>query len=376
MVRQKGGLKWKQGADGCIFKPSVLCKGATHENPPNTISKVVPKGSIDEYVESVISSRFRNVVDGKGVLIASQRCTPEFSFVNDWESKTIQAAKKNTPCKTIDTKHPDLYTNFVIERYDTDFFSAVNPPAIGTAPPVQLDLLSTLKLLRRSLNAAVALVPDDGPWVIGLDFHIGNILVKLDAEPFSSLADWGRTLIIQDPNDLNSIRAGLLNAAEMFIDANLMPKVPDPIPAPYKKLDYIRFTYYAGGPTHNYDQFGIEGRRAMDILLHRQQPHWRLVDFQLEIPLVRVNSIYGILRSAKKYSSLSQLPNIDLLLVELQIATSQQDIIDTLNTYIQVPGIANYIDLPTFFPPATPGGFRKKKKTLKRRARTTRRGRR
>ena len=115
MVRQKGGLKWKQGADGCIFKPSVLCKGATHENPPNTISKVVPKGSIDEYVESVISSRFRNVVDGKGVLIASQRCTPEFSFVNDWESKTIQAAKKNTPCKTIDTKHPDLYTNFVIE---------------------------------------------------------------------------------------------------------------------------------------------------------------------------------------------------------------------------------------------------------------------
>ncbi len=377
MVRQKGGLKWKQGADGCIFKPSVLCKGATHENPPNTISKVVPKGSIDEYVESVISSRFRNVVEGKGVLIASQRCTPDFSPVNDWQSEPIEVAKKNTPCKTIDTNHPDLYTNFVIERYDTDFFSAVNPPAIGTAPPVQLDLLSTLKLLRRALNAAVALVPDDGPWVIGLDFHIGNILVELDAEPFSSLADWGRTLIIENPNDLNSIRAGLRNAAEMFMDANLMPKPPDPIPAPYKKLDYIRFTYYAGGPTHNYPQFGIEGRTAMDTILHRQQPQLTLVDFLVEIPLVRVNSIYGILRSAKKYSSLSQLRDIDVLLAKLQLAISQQDIINTLNSYIQVPGIANYIDLPTLSPPvAAPGGSRaKQRKTLKRRNRKTRRDR-
>lgn len=356
MVRQKGGKKWKQGADGCIFKPSVPCQGKA--KIPGTISKIVPKITFDDINQAFISSYFKNVVEGKGVLIAKAVCTPEFLIENSFESNEIAAAAATTPCKKIDTKHPEKYTNFVTEPYDTDFWHVCNPgpPPPAPAPP-RLDLVSSLKILRRALNGAVALVPDAGPWVVGLDFHIGNILVKEENnEQFSSLADWGRTLIIQNPTNLASIRAGFLNAAEAMMDAGLMSRPPDPVPAPYSKMDYISFLHFAGGPTQDYDQFGTAMRSAMNAILQRRSPMFTLHWFQSELAHVRVNSVFGILRSCKNHTEISTLPNLDALLSALQGARSQQSMVTILNFYIndtKVPGLGTnrYIDLATFFPP-------------------------
>lgn len=351
----KGGEKWEQGSDGCIFKPSVACKNDNTANPPNTVSKLILKDSIDEKVENFIAVHFPHVVKGKGVLIAEKRCEPEFKDTNLVVSAQNPSLKKNgEPCaKITSTTDTSLYTNFIYEEYDKSLFDAVYFESID----------DTLKVLCRALNAAVALVPDDGPWIIGLDFHTGNILVKTenppdktDKKPYSSLADWGRTLIIENPHDFSSIQKGI---KETFEALKKMKEVSD------------TFLSYAQGEKANYNQFGIVVRRALNSLLSAKETD---PTNKINKNIVRANSIYGILRSCNQYTPLKEFKKtftkndgtqetktLQDLSDEILNTTSQQDIVSTINKYFG----ANYIDLNAFFPKTTRGGKRKTKKALK-----------
>ncbi len=318
MIHQTGGLRWKQGSDACIFKPSVQCKGQG-PNPANTISKIIPKGSLDERVETVIQTHFPHVVAGKGVLIAQKRCTPEFSAQNENVDSNIEDSCKSPlpPCFRTKFLSPENYTNFVVEEYDTSYHYE----------SYSLSLSKKIKLLKRPINAAVAMVPDEGPWVIGLDFHANNIFVKDGAEKIVSLADWGRMLVIENPNDLASVQKGLKECYD-----NL------------KKSDLVNNTFasyacnydsYGNEILKEYNMFPIFVRRAFDRLLALPAGS-ALTD---DIHIVRMQSVYGILKSCID-------PPLSSLLSELTHTISQKEIIDTIQDYIPL-----YINLNAFFPP-------------------------
>lgn len=332
MERQQGGEMWEQGADGCIFNPSVACKDDTVPNQENTVSKIIPKGSIDERVEEFIAQHFPHVVAGKGVLIAQKRCTPHFIPTNLVKQKKI-SNNTDGPCYRVDSNNPEAYTNFVYEKYDFPFSEISR----------SLSEEYTKRLLQRALNAGVALVPDDGPWVIGLDFHVANIFTKYGTvkEPYSSLADWGRTLIIENPHDFSSIQKGIQETFESL-----------------KKSKIVNDSFLSFLKGANYDQFGVVIRQALNNLRAAKSED---DTFKTNLNRLRVNSVYGLLRSCKKYTRMGYIPIMDNLLSELLQTTSQQDIVSTINKYFG----ANYIDLNAFFPKTTRGGKRKTKKALK-----------
>ena len=348
MRRQRGGKKWKEGSDGCIFYPAVSCQGDPKTNVVDMgfLSKIIPKGSIDESVENFIATHFPHIVAGKGVLIAERRCTPQFKSTN---LNTGGLPVKNGPCKALDEKHPELYTNFITEKYDDkNFYQTVKEE------PYISDTLLKLKLLRRALNAAVALVPDDGPWVLGFDFHIGNIFVKQGAEPYSSLADWGRTILIENPKDPMSLRRGIRQGLQYIQSSGLQ-----------------HFINYPEVP-----QFSDFMRESLNITYEEAVTHKTISE---NIDNLRIMNVYGILASIIDSKTISFSDPITLI-TDLTSTASQQGVINALNKNIIIPGISNYIDIDTFFPKSnasvTRGGkrTRKQKKTLKKKSvRKTRR---
>lgn len=325
MGRQKGGLRWRQGTDGCIFKPSVSCKRATQANPANTISKIIPKGSHDERVEEVIEKNFPNVVAGKGVLIAKQRCVPDFKTQNENMSSNIEQSCTNPlpPCFRMKFLTPENYTNFIVEEYDTTFFHVSDG----------LDLDDSLRLLQRAINAAIAMVPDEGPWVIGLDFHSGNIFVKYGVEPISSLADWGRMLVIENPKDIASVQKGLQECFDNLKKQNLVKN---------HFVDYAA-SYDTTGRLISYEEYGmfpIFIRHAFDRLLNLSNTAG-LTD---DIHTVRMLSVYGIFTSCIEPKQAPLIPLASLLGL-LMKTKSQKDIINAIHKLLP-----NYVKLDTFFP--------------------------
>lgn len=384
MRRQRGGKKWKEGVDGCIFYPAVSCQGdsPTSIADMDKVSKIIPKDSVDERVENFIATHFPHVVEGKGVLIAERRCTPQFK-TSDLIIPLHMVRNPTSPCKLLQDTKPELYTNFVTEKYDDkNYYQTVQEE------PYKSDNDLKLKLLRRALNAAVALVPDSGPWVLGFDFHIGNILVMSGAEPYSSLADWGRTIIIENPNDPVSIRRGIRQGMYDLRASGWQSKYTDTqgriIEEPLR-----RFENYPEVP-----QFTQVVRKSLNRVY--QEAVKDKID--INIASIRIMNVYGILSSLISSGTIS-FSDITKLNHDVYNAMNQQNLIDALNNNISVPGISKYIDIDTLFPKAsravpasalgagagtalgagpviTTGGkgTRKQKKTLKKRSkRQTRR---
>ena len=239
----------------------------------------------------------------------------------------------------------------MVEEYDTSYYAASQ----------SLSYPKKTQLLKRPVNAAVAMVPDAGPWVIGLDFHENNIFVKDGAEKIVSLADWGRMLVIENPNDLDSVQKGLKESYDNLKKSNLVVN---------NFASYAcSFDNYGNVILEEYTMFPIFVRRAFDRLLALPAGS-SLTD---DIHIVRMQSVYGILKSCMD-------PPPSSLLSALTGTKSQREIIDTILYHIPL-----YINLDTFFPPivAPPPeptkpnyrllGFggkqkRKPKKTLKKRA--------
>jgi hypothetical protein len=359
MVRQRGGLQWKQGSDGCIFLPAVECEGQgdIYSTNPDLLSKVVPKGLPDEITENFIEAHYPHVVRGKGVLISLKRCTPRFSEDrNKNKSKNVankitQERSRMLPCQKIDFTKPQNYTNFVMEKYaDETFYKTAKTAEYNN------NAEKCWKLLRRALNAAIALVPDNGPWVLGYDFHMNNIFVKMDGEPYTSLADWGRIILIEDPNDYTSVYKGLVDGLQNLQNVGFRisnyfdyPTVPQFTGYIRTALDIVMRRARPPLPREHPDlrvQRGPGGirRRPKETPINRGQ-----VDSDIRI--ARLTTLYGMLNSAA-----TALPfiftNIDFTEFgyDLFDTKNQQEIINAVNKHIKVPGIENYIDLNSLFP--------------------------
>lgn len=331
----KGGLRWKQGADGCVFKPSVACQGDTTPNPSNTVSKIMPKGSVEERVQNFLQEKFPNVVAAKGVSIAVKRCTPQYTPQNENMSANIEKSgdPEIPPCFRLKFLRPEGYTNFVLEEYDDDLNNAAKTKSAEDIKGY----------LRNALNAAVALVPDDGPWVLGYDFHPGNIFLKKNGtEVVSSLADWGRTIIIENPKDPMSIQASIqqgLNDLRMEgWTTTKQGSYARQITVPIERIkDYP-----------NVLQFPDFIRRSYDNVYNR--PANAAGTLNPDLHNIRLTTVHGIinsLRGTNAFKGTNAINWLNRLIIKLDKTESQQDIVDAINEYTR----SDYIDLAKMFPP-------------------------
>jgi hypothetical protein len=219
-----GGEVWKEGADTCVFKPAVHCEGET-ERTPNAVSRIVKadQATRDLEVETLIREKFPALVEAELVTVHTKACTP------DYDAQDLQFDKKFQPeidhgCdKLNDLGGRGVYkthTNMITPLRGVTFYNFMKKnPAFH---PGWKNLISGI------LQAAITLVPDDGPWVIHTDCHLNNILTipKGEAEaPILSLSDWGRALIIQNPKDIQSVRKGIREWA-MSIPYLKIPNTP------------------------------------------------------------------------------------------------------------------------------------------------------
>lgn len=339
MKRQRGGKMWDQGDDGCIFYPRVACVGEKLPLPedPAFVSKVVPAKSLDMDVEVFLRKYFLHVVNKKGVLVARNTCVPQF-IAEDWlQTPTLAgklAASKYGACHgLLSDKTPQNYQNLIYEKYDDTFFNAIQQEPFVSSPS------KCLALLRHALNAAVALVPDSGPWVLHIDLQVNNVFVKV-AKRYSSLADWGRCCVIENPNDEASILKGL---------TILLDKLKTKITVKRKFIE--NYTEYPELP-----QFPLVIRKAYDTLLKANA-----IDIDAR-NLIRLTTVYGVLNSLvdklKKQETLKDTLQVTLVPIVQGIlnelldkdgrakVSSQQEIINKLNETIG----KDYIDLATAFP--------------------------
>lgn len=206
----KGGVKWKSGADTCVFKPAVKCAG--EDAPRSGISRVTTKeaGAYDITVESLIREHFPHLVANNSVTIHDVACVPEFTeedrgIAEDYGGDEKKGCKQLEP---IEVGVKDTLVNLVTQLRA----SATMNEAI-TSTEYTLSDITKIRMLRPALLAAVDMVPDSGPWIIHGDCHLNNVLL---VEGKASLADWGRTLIIEDPSTNQTIRTGILNWIRRF----------------------------------------------------------------------------------------------------------------------------------------------------------------
>ena len=199
MGKKTGGRKVASGGDVCVYDPAVSCEGED-QRTPDSVSRIIQAGTGDHdiEIEGIISARFPELVRGGYVTVHTKSCTPDFKDVDfdppaqQWNGRYACTAKIN-PDRGVDKNYVNLLT----------------PKREGN-----VGLLARIDYtaLKDAFVGAIALVPDDGPWVIHGDLHLLNVLVynANDGIRHTSLADWGRSFVVENPNDLDSIKAGLL----------------------------------------------------------------------------------------------------------------------------------------------------------------------
>jgi hypothetical protein len=119
--------------------------------------------------------------------------------------------------------------NLGCEKLGNLNYTGVNPFHVNMITPIRGDTLYNFLrknpafkptwryLISGIVQAAITMVPDSGPWVVHTDCHLNNILTIPKGEgeaPDLSLADWGRTIVVENPNDIASIRKGVREWAE------------------------------------------------------------------------------------------------------------------------------------------------------------------
>ena len=200
---------WKEGVDTCVFNPAVKCEGDAAPEP-NSVSRIVQsdKATRDLKVESLIREKFPAVVDAGFVTIHTKSCTPDYSEQDLRFARTYQA-KDDHGCDKLKLHEVvsgvvKTHTNMITPLRGDTF-----PAFMRKNPAFHRQWKSMLDGI---LLAAITMVPDDGPWIIHTDCHLGNVLTVPKGAyeaPDLSLSDWGRALIIENPKDINSVRQGI-----------------------------------------------------------------------------------------------------------------------------------------------------------------------
>jgi hypothetical protein len=194
---RQGGVKWRSGSDTCVFKPAVRCEGETERPGGDVVSRVMTKGSLDEGVEARIAKEFPQLVENGTVTVHTKSCTPQLDAEDLQSDPALNKALRG--CKFM-PRNPGAYPNLANlltpNRGDETVYSVVT----------RGNMRELTAMLRPLLDAAATMVPDGGPWIIHADCHLRNLLWD-GTTP--SMIDWGRTVVIEDPTNLRSLREGL-----------------------------------------------------------------------------------------------------------------------------------------------------------------------
>lgn len=202
---RNGGVKWKSGAETCVFNPAVKCEG--DDAPPGNdfVSRIVDKeGTRDQEVEARIAKEFPALVASGVVTVHTKACTPDFTADDLQEDEEFyKKYSRSEGCRKVAGIYPGP---------DKDLVNLITPHRRGKTLGTLLQTNDNLpreariKFIRPILDAAIALVPDTGPWIVHADCHLFNVLLHNGA---ASLSDWGRTIVIEGPITPASITAGL-----------------------------------------------------------------------------------------------------------------------------------------------------------------------
>jgi hypothetical protein len=154
---------------------------------------------VDVLAEERVVRFFPELLANGSVTVFEKKCVPEFQG-EDFNQPT-QSAAAGRGCQRVNPVQgrDERYLNLLTGRR-TD--------ALHRLPDAE-----KRQRIRHALIAAVALVPDFGPWIIHVDAHLGNVLYYNDdrGQRLSSLADWGRTIMIDNPSDFDHVRQQIVN---------------------------------------------------------------------------------------------------------------------------------------------------------------------
>jgi hypothetical protein len=315
-MRLKGGMRWKQGSDTCVFKPSLACKdGRAPANLPGMLSRVVETGSPDIQTETQLRELFPKLVKRGLITVHVQACTPEFSSKNlEWAPNLNTSGSCRLPGYT------SSYINLITPEYTGNLYSYL----IGTQRnSFKIGKQRALEVLRGAICAAVALVPDNKRWVIHGDLHFGNVLVKREfdsktpsSQTYTSLADWGRSITF-DSGNVNSVFDGLTKY--LSLQSSL-----------WKDFDsFLDMAKEPGVQAGTFPQYSVSVFHMVNAFHSNHEDHRATVqDFELALAALRGWMVYSLLKQYNLYYGLPQpswLPSL------LQTKTQQQ-LITILNT--------------------------------------------
>jgi hypothetical protein len=208
MAQRAGMAQWREGVDTCVFNPAVRCVGEPERR--EGVSRIRNKdvGARDTLIETKLREAFPALVEAMAVSVYSHTCTPEYDAedARDDVPGMIRSGGCERLGEIVPGPNPE-HQNFITAKFQ----GSLNAYLVPEGVPNNDRIRDWKSLLAYATRAAVDLVPDDGPWIIHADCHFGNVLwrSRYDGVVVTSLGDWGRAILIEDPNDINSVRKGI-----------------------------------------------------------------------------------------------------------------------------------------------------------------------
>ena len=200
-----GAGRWRQGANACIFKPAVSCEN----QPPlqghlSRVVKLFPAiENRDVKYETFIKEKYPELVEKGLVSVYTRMCSPKFTE-ND---NTIMPGFPEGigGCSTIVTDNSD--SKKLINLITPIQGLTLNDKVIRLKKDIGMDIFD---YLRPVFSAAIALVPDNGNWLINMDLHGGNILTNKNTG-LGMMSDWDQSLILTPSSIVDDVNQQILS---------------------------------------------------------------------------------------------------------------------------------------------------------------------
>lgn len=200
----RGGHPIAAGADTCVIQPIVACTDRSHQPYVNGpyVSRIVPEGSTDAIIEITLQENFQGLVNSGRLAVGQNFCTPQF-VAGDLQIPANLATRNLNACRALRAGNANNYMNIITLEFNRSSLNNYAQQNRGN-----ISFRDALRILKGAMNAAVGLVPDNGPWAIHVDCHYGNILLRqpTNLSPIeSAIGDWGRFIYISHPSNYESV---------------------------------------------------------------------------------------------------------------------------------------------------------------------------
>lgn len=356
------------------MKPVVACAegnipAQVTANPTGYVSRVVASDSEDAATEQFIRTHFQSVIDAGIVAVSIHACTPEFREADNNTQQQETEYNHGAGCTNLGIGQyvsgisGDGKTNLITPKFGKDIFAKFGK-MFTSVTHQQLFLC-----LKTAIIAAISLVPDNGPWLIHSDLHLGNVLeilnpvqrsVRVGNIEFTLMAndvnggnrqfavsDWGRVLQINDVNNGQEFYTALTSR---------FPTGIDKYGRPYDKLgtDIWVWKYMQHPPVLGDKLREYRSTRSADPT--SISPEEKAL-FRGWTAFVLVYQCFGYRRVDGAFSFLppgKPSTNTLRLLSEILRSTSQADLIVRVNNIAASVGISNFIRVAPPPPVALP----------------------